>query len=92
MIAFIDAGGLDESVRATGRRGGDVFSLMHGFTGTSAASGSRLVAAWLRRRLALLTSDGVYRAPPGPVVTEAAHPADGPDGPGAEEAGAGSDD
>ena len=74
MIAFIDAGGLDEAVRGLPRRSGDVFTLMHGFSGPSAASGSRLVAAWLRRRLALLIADGAYRQPPGPAAEEGADP------------------
>ena len=65
MIAFIDAGGFDAAVRDSARDRGSVFSLMHGFKGASAASGSRLVAAWLRRRLALLTADGDYGQPAG---------------------------
>ena len=65
MIAFIDAGGLDEAVRgpeAQRRR-------LHPHArvqGRPAASGSRLVAAWLRRRLALLAADGAYGPTSGP--------------------------
>ena len=77
MIAFIDAGGFDDSVRSTTRHSGDVFSMMHGFKEKSAASGSRLVAAWLRRRLALLTADGAYGDPlAGPAGTDGTLDAD----------------
>jgi hypothetical protein len=92
MIAFIDAGGLDEAMRGLPRRSGDVFTLMHGFSGPSAASGSRLLAAWLRRRLALLIADGAYRQPPGPAAVEGAAAAGAPGSPGADEKGAGTDD
>jgi hypothetical protein len=89
MIAFIDAGGFDAAVRDSARSSSDVFSLMHGFSGASAASGSRLVAAWLRRRLALLIADG---SPSRPAADEGATAHGDPGSPGAEEDGAGSDD
>jgi hypothetical protein len=63
MVAFIDAGGFDASVGDSDGDRGSVFSLMHGFSDASSDSGSWLVAAWLRRRLALLTADGAYHPP-----------------------------
>ena len=66
MTAVIDAGALDDAVRHPSLRSGDFFTLMHSFKGDSAASGARLVAAWLRRRLALLTADGAYNQPQEP--------------------------
>ena len=70
MIAVIDAGGLDTAVRGPAPSSGDFFSLLHGIRGESAASGSRLVAAWLRRRLAVLVADGTYDPPPVPGDAE----------------------
>jgi hypothetical protein len=84
MIAFIDAGGFDKGVRGSSRHSGDVFSMMHGFKADSAASGSRLVAAWLRRRLAILAADGAYGPPAGPAGTDGPAAAGSPGG--AEEA------
>src|SRR5450756_2156128 len=79
MIAFIDAGGFDAGVRDSERESGSVFSLMHGFTDAPAASGSRLVAAWLRRRLVLLTADGTYGPLHGVADDEQGAAAEGPD-------------
>jgi hypothetical protein len=70
MIAVIDSGGLDASVRGPAPSSGDFFSLLHGIRGKSAASGARLVAAWLRRRLAVLMADGAYDPPPAPGDVE----------------------
>jgi hypothetical protein len=78
MIAFIDAGGFDDNVRSSTRRSGDVFSMMHGFNGESAASGSRLLAAWLRRRLTLLTADGAYDPSAEPADTGGTSAGGGP--------------
>jgi hypothetical protein len=87
MIAVIDAGGLDADVRGPGPRSGDFFSLLHGIRGQSAASGARLVAAWLRRRLALLIADGAYSRPPGPADEEHDGFADDPGSSGTDEDG-----
>ena len=70
MVAVIDAGGLDAAVRGPAPNSSDFFSLLHRVRGESAASGARLVAAWLRRRLAVLAADGAYDAPPGPGDAE----------------------
>ena len=83
MTAAIDAGALDDDVRHPSLRGGDFFTLMHSFKGESAASGTLLVAAWLRRRLALLTADGAYNQPQEPTGTGASSAAD--DGAAGEE-------
>jgi hypothetical protein len=91
MIAVIDAGGLDSGVRDGSGRS-DLFSLMHGFRGASSASGSRLLAAWLRRRLALLIADGAYGAALGPAEAEHAAAPGGSGGTRADEEGAGTDD
>jgi hypothetical protein len=88
VIAFINAGGFDSAVRDGERDRGSVFSLMHGFEGAPSAAGSRLVAAWLRRRIALLTTSGDYGRPAGDAGREreaAAGLAD-PGGDGAEPA------
>ena len=83
MTDAIDAGALDDAVRHPSLRGGDFFTLMHNFKGESAASGALLVAAWLRRRLALLTADGAYNQPQEPTGTGAS--SDGDDGAAGEE-------
>ena len=77
-IAAIDAGDLDTDVRGAAPRSGDFFSLLHGIRGQSAASGARLVAAWLRRRLALLIADGAYSPPPDSAGKKRDEPADDP--------------
>ena len=58
MEAALKAGDLDDEVRDAGS--GDFFSLLHDLKGAAAARGSRLVAAFLHRRLTLLVSDGAY--------------------------------
>ena len=85
MIAIIDAGGLDADVRGPAPRSGDFFSLLHEIRGQSAASGARLVTAWLRRRLALLIADGAYSRPPGPADEERDESADDPGSSGTDE-------
>jgi hypothetical protein len=87
VIAFIDAGGFDAAMGDSDRDKGSVFSLMHGFGDASAASGSRLVAAWLRRRLALLTAGGTYGPPSGAAGDERDAAAGGSAGQGAGEGG-----
>ncbi|HET6187417.1 MAG TPA: hypothetical protein VFE59_10490 [Trebonia sp.] len=77
MTAAIDAGALDDAVRHPSQRGGDFFTLMHTFKGESAASGTLLVAAWLRRRLALLTADGAYNQSQEPTGAGASSDGDG---------------
>jgi hypothetical protein len=64
MEAAIAAGDFDDAVRGLGGSS-DLFSLLHGLGGATAARGARLVAACLRRRLTLLVSEGAY----GPAVT-----------------------
>ena len=86
MIAVIDAGGLDEPwsaglPQAQRRR----LHPLHGISGESAASGSRLVAAWLRRRLALLIADGAYARLRDPATAEARRSADDPGSPARRE-------
>jgi hypothetical protein len=87
MIAVIDAGGLDAAVRGPGPSSGDFFSLLHGIRGQSAASGARLVAAWLRRRLALLIDDGAYSPSSGLADSELDQAADDPGTSGTDEDG-----
>jgi hypothetical protein len=87
MVAVIDAGGLDAEVRGPAPGSGDFFSLLHGIRGQSAASGARLVAAWLRRRLAVLIADGAYSVSPGPADEEGDESADDPGSPGTDEDG-----
>jgi hypothetical protein len=64
MEAVIDAGDVDNAIRGPAVNS-DFFSLLHDLKGARAARGARLVAAWLRRRLTTLISDGAYRAVPG---------------------------
>jgi hypothetical protein len=85
-IAAIDAGDLDTDVRGAAPSG-DFFSLLHGIRGQSAASGARLVAAWLRRRLVLLIADGAYSPPPDSTDKERDEPADDPGSSGTDEDG-----
>jgi hypothetical protein len=54
----------------------DFFGLLHGLNGPRAAWGARLVAAWLRRRLAILVADGAYNPLPAPVTAAAAQGAE----------------
>jgi hypothetical protein len=61
MEAVIDAGDADDAVRGPAVNS-DFFSLLYDLKGAHAARGARLVAAWLRRRLTTLISEGAYRA------------------------------
>lgn len=63
--AAIEAGDVDGALRGPAVNS-DFFSLLHGLKGPGAARGSRLVAAWLRRRLTILIADGAYHPAPGP--------------------------
>lgn len=83
MTEAIDAGAFDDAVRHPTLSGGDFFTLMHAFKSESAALGTMLVAAWLRRRLALLTADGAYNQPREPAGTGGS--SDGDDGAVGEE-------
>ncbi len=86
MIAVIDTGGIDTTVRGPGTASsGDFFSLLHGIGSQSAASGASMVAAWLRRRLTLLEADGAYNPVSAAAGTEDTESAE--DGRSAEGAG-----
>ena len=65
MEVTIEAGDADKALRGPAANS-DFFSLLYGLNGPVASRGSRLVAAWLRRRLAILVADGAYRSAPAP--------------------------
>ena len=55
MVKVLDAGVLDHSLALTGDQH-DIFMRLHGFSGTRAAWGARILGAALRRRLVLITA------------------------------------
>lgn len=78
LSAMIEAGDLDESVRASGAQH-DIFTRLYQLTGTRAAWGARVASAWVRRRAELLAADGAF-SPSAPIDdTEPDDEADGAD-------------
>lgn len=64
--ALLDSGAIDDAVRSDSPDA-DFFMLLLGMTGLRAERGARLLAAWVRRRLAVLIECGIFsQFPTGP--------------------------